>query len=228
MRPGYTRSVMAKNPTTSKQTAEPAKPIDWDAVKAAYCAGVMPIARILEVYGLNYAQLMRAAKVEYWERNLQGALHNEVKRQILAGETDADLEPHLKAQVAAILKVHEDHKGTASTLRETCQVIARELLAGLSGATDEVDDDGMPVPLPLKLRLIIGKQGLPAALESTVASLQRVMEMERRLWGIDKLFPNEPTQVNVNANGAAGAGGVAISIYIPDNGRDPSHQVPVA
>lgn len=197
----------------------PAPPVDWQGVQAAYCAGVLPISRILEIYKISRPVLMGRASTESWERDLAGALRNEVRRQLVSGATDADLEPYLRAQAAAILRVVEDHRGTAADLRGVLSRVTREMMTLFELGPDE---EGK-IELPLHLALILGKSGVPAALDTLASALQRIVEMESKMLGLHKLFPEEPTKIAV----AGVDSGTTVTVYLPDNNRGAAHREPV-
>jgi len=196
--------------SSTPATQEVLPPLDWAAIRAAYCAGVIPIPRICEIYTVSRSAMMRRAMLENWERNMQAALTSEVRRQIFEGVASSDLEPHIQAQAQAIVQVISDHRGAVSSLRELVQDASSELKGIIEAARENRLDEKMPM-----LAILVGKGSISSAVDTLASATDKIVALERKLLGLDQMLP-----IGDNRSGKDAPSGVSVTVYLPDNNRE--------
>ena len=193
---------MAKD--TESNNSVPRKAIDWESVEMQYRAGIRSLKDIGAEFGVSDAGIIKRAKREGWERDLQAKIQAKAEAKVSASLVSAEVSALTKAterqiveaNAQAVADVRLAHRHDIQRKRSIVARLMDELeaqvgpenasmLADLGEMMRSPDDAGQDKLNDLYRRII----SLPerAKTAKTLAETLRItVDMERQAFGMDK------------------------------------------
>jgi hypothetical protein len=170
------------------------KPVDWESIETAYCAGIIPLRQIAAMHGVTHGAINKRAKREGWIRDLSGKVDKRAKAIVLSAVAKAGIQTGIQKTVSKDLDTiaaeirAEKHAisekkivESAATLSAAVQIAHRGELAELRKKTTQYRESLTAAE----------QEGLP--LKDCVDVLARLssviiatIKAEREAYGIDK------------------------------------------
>mgnify|MGYP007088035659 CR=1 FL=1 len=177
----------------------------------------MSLAQIEKVFKIPRRDLMNLAREQGWARDLAGALRAEVQDRLFSDQ-DVQSPPELKwalqVQAQAIVTVIREHQGVTQSLRQVISQTLQDIMNPREVLDEKTGE------LVREYAVALGRSGVPGAIEVLASALERVIRMERQVFGIDKVMNGQEQGVVDQDTGTR------VVITIPDNSR--GHEPPVS
>lgn len=180
------------------------KLIDWEAVELHYRAGIRSLKDIGAEYGVSDAGIIKRAKRDGWERDLRAKIQAKAEAKVSASLVSAEVSAQTKvaerqvieANAQAVADVRLAHRRDIHRARRLTNALLDELeqqtdpatLALLTDLGDMLiapDDRGVDKLNDL-YRAIISLPERSKTLKVLAESLQKLVDMERTAFGMDK------------------------------------------
>lgn len=179
-------------------------PIDWEAVELHYRAGIRSLKDIGAEFGVSDAGIIKRAKRDDWERDLRAKIQAKAEAKVSASLVSAEVSAQTKvaerqvieANAQAVADVRLAHRRDIHRARRLTNALLDELeqqtdpatLALLTDLGDMLiapDDRGVDKLNDL-YRAIISLPERSKTLKVLAESLQKLVDMERTAFGMDK------------------------------------------
>ncbi len=190
---------MAEKPPVLK------KPADWERIELDYRAGIKTLRQIADEHGITHGAINKRAKRDGWERDLgpkiQAKADALVSREAVSTPVSADTRIREKAVIdanaQAVADVRLAHRRDIHRARRITNALLDELekqtdpatlvlLAELGEMLRQPDDNGQDRLNDLYLK-VISLSERSKTMKTLAESLQKLVEMERTAFGMDKL-----------------------------------------
>ncbi|MDR3352053.1 MAG: hypothetical protein LBO00_03395 [Zoogloeaceae bacterium] len=180
----------------------PRKPIDWEAIETAYCAGIIPLREIAKQHGVALSSMQKRAKKHGWIRDLSHKVEKRANVIVLNSLAKAGIkkfggqkkdsggqESAVKNLTTIVDEIQKEKRQisekriveSAATLIAAVQIAHRGEIAELRRQArefreelDAAQDEGLPVKDRLQMFGML------------TSSYGQVIRLEREAYGIDK------------------------------------------
>ncbi|ARU06150.1 hypothetical protein CCO03_17030 [Comamonas serinivorans] len=187
--------------------------IDWERIELDYRAGIKTLRQIAEEHGITHGAINKRAKRDGWVRDLsqkiqakadalvsKAAVSSEVSRESKFTErqvVDANAQTVADVRLAHRHDIHRARRLTNALLSELEQQTDPQTLALLSDLGDALrnPDERGNDKLNDLYQAIISLPERSKTLKVLAESLQKLVDMERTAFGMDKEPPREASQL---------------------------------
>lgn len=184
--------------TNSEDTmATETRHIDWEAIELDYRAGIKTLRQIAEEHGVTHVAINKRAKKSGWTRDLKEKIKAKadalVAREVVHLASEASerevVEANAQQQASVALRERVDitrSRSLAMALIEELETQTRpEMLEQLRGLGKLMRNQDGPDKLNDLYQFVISLPGRSKTMKDLTTSLQALITMERRAYGLD-------------------------------------------
>jgi hypothetical protein len=188
-----------------KPTKAPsAKPADWERIELDYRAGIKTLRQIADEHGITHGAINKRAKRDGWERDLGAKIQAKadalVSRDAVSSQVSTDTKIREKAVIDAnahaVADIRLAHRRDIHRARRVTNSLLDELekqtdpdtlilLEELGEMLRRPDDSGQDKLNDLYMK-VISLSERSKTMKTLAESLQKLVDMERTAFGMDK------------------------------------------
>lgn len=221
----------------SKATGTQPKPkADWERIELDYRAGVKTLRQIAEEHGITHGAVNKRAKVQGWGRDLSAKIHARADALVSKAAVSSEVSKESKiaekvvveANAHAVADVRLAHRRDIQRARKLTNALLDELEQQTDPETLQLlrelgellrsEDDAGRDKLNDMYQVVLSLPERSKTMKVLAESLQKLVDMERTAFGMDKEAPAEDGFAKmlraINASGTSSFQPVA---------RDPDH-----
>lgn len=208
-KPDPSKKPLPKKPSAAKSDAGAASPAscaaDWERIELDYRAGIKTLRQIADEHGITHGAINKRAKRDGWERNLgvkiQAKADALVSKAAVSSEVSTDTKVReravIDANAQAVADVRLAHRRDIQRARRITNTLLDELekqtdpdtllLLGELGEMLRQPDDNGQDRLNDLYHKVISLSERSKTMKTLAESLQKLVDMERTAFGMDKL-----------------------------------------
>lgn len=186
------------------------KDIDWERIEIDYRAGLLTLREIAEQHKITHAAIMKRAKRDKWERNLQARIQARadelvsktlVSKEVTKERMDTEKKV-IEENAHALVEVKRSHIQGINKLQKVCddlmselvtQSISKEELQQIAefAVLQQTQDGDQPDPKDVQKRLdsflkLLGLSDRADTFKKLVDAKTRLVTLERTIFDFDK------------------------------------------
>lgn len=185
----HPEQLLAPKGRTHRANLDANAHVDWTKVEAEYRAGVISISQIAARHKINSESTIRKRAIKYkWTRDLQNAVTTAVRAKAaaeLAGidpskVSEMSEEDMVEHAAKAVVQVQTQQRTDIAEMRQRTMTLGRyidDIIKETSKPNGELKKEHL---------LALGKDGLIGAHESISRSYDRIANLERKAYGLDR------------------------------------------
>ena len=195
----------AAGATSPAHRAAPSVPADWERIELDYRAGIKTLRQIADENGITHGAINKRAKRDGWERDLgvkiQAKADALVSKAAVSSEVSTDTKVReravIDANAQAVADVRLAHRRDIQRARRVTNTLLDELekqtdpdtlvLLGELGEMLRQPDDNGQDRLNDLYHKVISLSERSKTMKTLAESLQKLVDMERTAFGMDKL-----------------------------------------
>lgn len=178
-----------------------AKEADWDAIELDFRAGVMPLTVICKKHDITLSKLRSHADKYMWERKTVSPLNVQAAHGMASTaptgpkfgmDSNLDEETLVKQAVFTAASVLDTHRKDVAQLRSSSRQFSDALANIFAGlANQETTPDFLDAAL-MKISILCGEDTPIDVLEKLSRVMVRLVDVERKAYGLDVLPNPDP------------------------------------
>lgn len=234
---------MTQKLDTSKTTAAPQAPggaapaprteVDWERIELDYRAGIKTLRQIADEHGISHGAVNKRAKRDGWERDLTEKIKAKADALVSKAAVSTQVSKESKlaerqvvdANAQAVADVRLGHRRDIRRARSLTNALLDELeretdpetlkhLQSLGALLTNVDEKGGRDRLNELYQAVLSLPERSKTMKVLAESLQKLVDMERTAFGMDKVDPMGP------GNGEGGIARIAVEFVRPPARED--------